>query len=340
MARSVAIVALLLAPTLAGEVAVRSLIAQGRIPVAAADESSVEVAWTNLERAGPTDIIVFGDSLARMGLHTEMLETLASRDAGRPVTAYNLATPGAGFPVYRAFVEELGRQGRLPKVAIIGISTVALQRDDALAVRALNSPFGRLVAGCGGGATVEQALSCRLESISALWRWRGHLDRLVGSLTNAVPATQVDTFITVEEDGYARGGPMPVERLPDRIERGLERTPRLAAAAPDVGGFRELVVALRSRGVPIVAVLMPYSPPFEDALEAREPGWAAERARILDEMARASGQPIVESSIRDWWTVDASHDIRHMTPFGARRFTRDAWRLPDVGPVIAAALRS
>lgn len=326
LSRRLLVVGLLVAPLVAGDLAVRALIATHRLPVAAAQGPAVEVAWTNYERTGPADILILGDSLARMGIHPATLATLTGNSLGRPVTAYNLSAPGAGFPVYRAFVEELDHEGLLPNLAVIGISTLGLHRTSARAGRVLRSPFGRLVSDCRGVRGLEETLSCHLESISALWRWRGQPGRLLKALADPVPRTSLDNGITLEADGYGRGRSMRPAGFNRALTVALKNTPPLASAQPDIGAYVALVEALRSRGTRVVVVLIPYAPPFEDALEAREPGWRALRSSLLERLSETAGQPILDSGpIATWWTVQDSHDVRHFSPRGGTRFTAHLW---------------
>jgi hypothetical protein len=339
LTRRLLVVGLLVAPLVAGDLAVRALIAMHRLPIAAAQERALEVAWTNYERTGPADILILGDSLARMGIHPATLAGLAGGVVGRPVTAYNISTPGAGFSVYRAFVEELGREGRLPKLAVIGISTVGLQRTTQRAARVLRSPFGRLVSDCGDVRGLEGTLSCHLESVSALWRWRGQPDRLVEALADPVPRTRRDNGITLEADGYGRGRSIGPEALDVALSVALENTRPLAAARPDLRAYVDLIEAMRSRGIRGVAVLIPYAPPFEEALEAREPGWRELRSRLLERLSETAGQPILDSGpVATWWTVQDSHDVRHFSPQGGKRFTAHLWNDATFRTLVTEAL--
>ena len=339
VARRLIVVVALVAPLVAGELFIRGLIAARHLPVAAAHQAALEVAWTNYQQNGPTDILIVGDSLARMGIHPATLARLAEGDAGRPVTAYNLSTPGAGFPVYRAFLEELGREGRLPKVVVIGISTVGLQRGDRQSARALRSPLGRLVSDCQEVRVLEEVLSCRLESVSALWRWRGQMGRLAEALRGSVPATRKDGGITVQVDGYARSLPMRPETLDDQLAVALENTRRLANVQLNLAAYSDLVHAAKSRGVRVVSVLIPYSPPLEAALEAREPGWRTLRSSMLERLGRRAGQPILEGGSLEGWTIHDSHDTRHFSLPGAERFTAQLWEQPAFRSDIVDALR-
>jgi len=337
--RRLIVVAVLVAPLVAGEIGVRALIATHQLPIAAAHQAAIEVAWTNHDQQGPTDILILGDSLARMGIHPRTLAGLAEGAAGRPVTAYNLSAPGTGFPVYRAFLEQLGRERRLPKVVVIGISTVGLQRSDEQSARALHSPFGRLVSNCSMVAGVEETLSCRLESVSALWRWRGQPTRLAEALVASVPAALVDGGITLEVDGYASSLPMRPKTLDRQLALALQNLPPLANADPNVQEYIDLVDAAWSRGVRVVSVLVPYSPPLEDALEAREPGWRAHRTSMLERLGEQAGQPILDNGPLNPWTVHDSHDTRHFSLPGAQRFTQQLWQTRAFRKVIVEAVR-
>ncbi len=339
LVRRLLVLALLLTPLIAGEVAVRALIAMHRLPVAAAEAAALEVAWTNYERTGPTDILILGDSLARMGIHPDTLATHVSDAVGGQVTAYNLSTPGAGFPVYLAFVEELGDQGRLPKVAVIGISTVTLQRPKDRGTRALRSPLGRLISDCGDVRGLEETLSCRLESVSALWRWRGQSARVAGAFVATVPTTRFEDGIGLQPSGYGSGDPMEPAMLDHALAVALENTAPMARAEPDIRPYVDLITALRARGVGVVAVLMPYAPPFEQALEAREPAWRAMRSMLLTRLGERAEQPILDAGpIEAWWTIRDSHDMRHFSPRGARRFTTQLWEDPAIRAAILEGL--
>jgi len=339
LGRRLLVVGLVVAPLVAGDLAVRVLIATHRLPVGAAQGPAVEVAWTNYERTGPADILILGDSLARMGIHPATLATLTGNSLGRPVTAYNLSTPGAGFHVYRAFIEELDHEDLLPNVVVIGISTVGLYRTTARPGRLLRSPFGRFVSDCRGVRGLEETLSCHLESISPLWRWRGQPGRLLEALDDPVPRTSRANGITLEADGYGRGRSIPPAGFDKALAVALKNTPPLASAQPDIGAYVALVEALRSSGTRVVVVLIPYAPPFEDALEAREPGWQALRSSLLEQLSETAGQPILDSGpVATWWTVQDSHDVRHFSPRGGKRFTAHLWNNATFRTLVTEAL--
>jgi hypothetical protein len=334
------VVALLVAPLAIGEVTVRALIAAHRLPAGAARIPSIEVSWTNLERGGPVDILILGDSLARMGISPRVLEERASRRAGRAVSVFNLGTPGAGFPVYTAYVEELAQQGRLPKLAVIGISTVAIQRPDRVAAAPLRSPFGRMLSDCAGVEGFEDVLSCRLESASALWRWRGQSDRLLEAIVGGgVPDRDRTNGITVGIDGFAWGRSLDAATLDKKVAIALRNTPPLRKAHPDVDAFVALADSLRTHGVATVAVLIPYAPPLEQALAGRERGWRQVRVNLLDQLGNAADLRIIRPrSMAPWWTPAASHDARHLSPAGAIDFTEDLWGQGPFRRAILAAV--
>lgn len=339
LGRRLAIVLLLVVPLVGGELAVRSLITAHRLPIAPAHDRGLEVSWANYERMGPTDILVLGDSLARMGIHPETLAGLAGEASGRPVTVFNLATPGAGFQVYRAFVEQLDRDGRLPDVVLIGVSTVALQRGNRPATRALRSPFGRFVTSCARVRGLEPTLSCHLASASALWRWRGQLGRLADAVIDPIPTTRQAEGIRLGADGFASGRSVSPGDFSDRLALALRNTPPIARAEPDTRAYVDLIAALRDRDVRVVTALIPDSPPLEEALNEREPGWSAIRSRLLNRLGKSASQSIIATrSIAGWWTFRHSHDARHFSPIGARQFTRHLWRDPEIRDAILEGL--
>jgi hypothetical protein len=340
VARRLAIAVLLVAPLLLGELGVRALIATHRLPAAAGHHKALEISWTNYERKGPTDILVLGDSVARMGIDPTLLGELASDTAGRPVTAYNLATPGAGLRLNLALVQQLAREGRLPRIAIIGLSVDGIERREDGLSAALRSPLGHLVSGCSGAADLEAMLSCRLEQASALWRWRGQLPRLFEGLAGQFPEEQRENAAQLRPDGFGQAGAArSAAALERQVPRTLKKVTPFTRPSNVDQRYAALVAALRQNGVSVIGVSMPVATQLEAALEVEHPGWLGRRSAVLDTLGTATDAPLVRlERVDGTWTYREFHDVKHFSNAGARRFTKWMWGQETIRQAVRQAL--
>lgn len=332
--------ALAAAPLLAAELGVRLLTATHRLPLAPAHLRVFEITWTNLERLGTPDVLILGGSTAQRGLEPRVIGERLEELLGHPVSVFNMSTTGAGFGISRAIVAQLAREGRLPRVVIIGVSPGSLRTDKAFRLFFSQTPMGRIFTECGEVSGYDASLDCRAESLSALWRWRGNAERVLASILEPVPNTVDGREAQLRADGY-RSAPA---RAPERLDRLLrqalrdERRPfALGSGIPEA--YEQLVDFLRVRGVAVVPVTTQWSPPLLDALEKRHPGWQTAHEGGLRELERITGIPIVRTGrIGTGWEEGYWRDPRHTSHEGALVLTDDLWSRAEFREALLRAL--
>ena len=156
------------------------------------------------------------------------------------------------------------------------------------------SELGRTWSGCADVAELER-ISCRLSQRSALWRWRGHPERLLSALTEPMPRTFEDRGQRLLEDGWYDGPPSSARRLDRTLPATLEQLPEGVEQDPQVrADFVALVDELRAHGSTVIPVAVPYSPPLIEALVERNPEWRSELESGYASLAAAADIEIVE----------------------------------------------
>jgi len=318
--------ALVVAPLLAAELGVRLLSATERLPLAAAHLRGFEVSWTNLQRLGTPDVLILGGSTAQQEIEPRVIGERLAGLLGRPVSVFNLSTGGAGFAVSRAIVAQLAREGRLPRAVIIGVSPGSLRTEDAYPLFG-RTPMGRIFTECDEVSGYEASLDCRAESVSALWRWRGHFDRVLASILAPVPVTLDRGDAHLRADGY-RSGPAPAPgHLDWQLGRALRNERRPFALGPGIPeAYERLVSLLREHGVAVVPVTTQWSPLLLDALEERFPGWQAAHEAGLQQLERIAGIPIIRTGrIGTGWAEGYWYNPKHTSHEGALVLTGDLW---------------
>jgi hypothetical protein len=334
--RALLLLALILLPLLAFEVGIRVLIAAGRLPVAVSHSTDLDERWRKAASGPVRDILVLGDSLTAQGIDPRVLADGLSGladDKGGPVTAASLAVPGGSFGLLADLVRQLERDGRLPKAFVLGISEAMLEHDGGSYDTFLRSRMGQQMTGCGLATSPGDWLDCQAGRISAFWRWHGLAERISS-------AVGLGTGDVLRADGFPPADGLSVAELTDLVPRALrlaEATPALSPVAE--AGFGDLMAALRHTGVPVVALAVPFSPPYQDGLEQRQAGWEASRQALLQHLEQA-GDLSIHDPLRfgDWWGDGSSRDPRHLSTKGAKAFTRQLLQMPDVREALEAAL--
>lgn len=321
---------LLIAPLLSVELGVRALIATDRLPVAAAHGPEFEITWQNLARLGTADVLILGDSVAQQGIEPDVLSTQLDEQLGREVTIFNAAGPGNTVGVNWAIVEQLAREGRLPRVAIVGIYPGTLE-DDVIYRDVFGlTPMGGLFSDCDRMRDYGQRLDCRFASVSAAWRWRGHPDRILRGLGSIVPRRIHSGGLQLREDGFREGEGVPLARLQAQMDRADLR--RRIFRFPDEvqNGYLRLIEALRSNGVAIVQVAIPDTPELSERMEQMQPGRRQLFRDALDVLeSRTELQFVDPVSFGDWWQDGVARNFNHLSAIGAVHFTRQLWGIPE-----------
>jgi hypothetical protein len=334
------VVLLLLTPLLALEVGVRLLVATHRLPVAPAHTREFEVTWTNLSRGAAPDVLILGDSVSQQGIEPTVLGRRAGRALGETVSVFNAASPGGTVSVNRVLVEQLAREGRLPRVAIVGIYPGTLKNDLTYTEFFGRSPMGGIFGDCELEATLEGTLACRLNGLSLAWRWRGQLDRIATSLVDPVPLRMHSGGLRLRQDGFREGRGVPLSRLDAQLaQANLDR--RLFAFPPEVlAGYARLVDELRENDVAIVAVQIPDTPVLEAGMEAYQPGRLQMMADAVAQIEAATGLDFIEiEAFGSWWADGMARNFNHLSAEGAKAFTAQLWEVDAFREQLLAALR-
>jgi hypothetical protein len=331
---------LLLLPLVVGEVGVRELIVFDRLPVARAHLRDFEIMWSNLERGPRPDLLILGDSVAQQEIDPAVLARAIETATGVHIVAFDAASAGAGYRVSAAIVRQLAREGRLPKVALIGIQPGSLQGINQADQSFFASPLGELLAGCGVTNDINQWLDCQFSSLSALWRWRGTPNRIAGALVQPVLRTSQANGLHLRVDGFREGAARPAARIRQQAKQwiaGQLREPRLATAA--LADFRDLVELLRANGVAVMPVSLPENPILTSALVAKIPDWEGARRRAVTSMARATGTQVVYvTAFGRWYGDGSSRDVKHLSRSGAEHFAVQLWSLPEFREAITRGM--
>ena len=332
-------VVLLAVPLLVAELGVRLLIAMDRLPVAAAHTPEFEITWTNLARLGTADVLVLGDSVAQQGIEPAVLSDALAGALGRPVSVFNAASPGGTMGVNWASVEQLAREGRLPEVAIVGIYPGTLKNDLTYSDIFGRTAMGGLFSDCDRMSGYGEVLDCRYASLSAAWRWRGHLDRIWQGLSTTLPSKAGTGALRLREDGFREGRGIALERLQAQLD-GADLRRRIFAFPPEVSdGYVRLIEALRDNGVAIVPVAIPDTPALTERMELMQPGRRQLFRNALDVLESRTGLPFVDPvSFGRWWRDGQARNFNHLSAAGAVSFTRQLWRMPEFRNAVIGGL--
>jgi hypothetical protein len=283
---------------------------------------------------------VLGDSLSQQGIDPAALGSLVGRDLGRAVVAFDGASSGGSFGISRALILQLAREGRLPKVAIVGVSPVSLASDTTYTDVFAQTSLGQIFNDCALAVSASALVDCRFGEVSALWRWRGQPTRLVGAVLRGQPPTLRSQGFLLRQDGFREGPPATSASLAAQLPIALPAEPSSRTLGVDAAqAFVDLVTTLRADGVAVVAVAIPYSPLFQDALEARHPGWEASRLAAIRRLETLAAISIVDPlRFGSWWSAPMSRDVKHLSRLGAPKFVEQLLSLPAFRDPLLGAL--
>jgi hypothetical protein len=340
LTRATVLLLVALLPLLLAEIAVRGLVAQGRLGLAPSHDAALDWSLDRLRESGPPDVLLLGDSLTAMGIEPAVLGTLASDALGWPVRVFGAAQLGTDVAVSDVLAEQLQREGIAPSAVVIGLSLGSLEGPTG-PPPLLASRYGQYLSGCRSSPDPVATVDCLLGQASVLWRWRGQPERVVQAATGSAPREWVDGPRTRRLDGFLAEGGRTAEWLAAQVRPTVRRRTLDAHLDAQVTGqLAGLVGRLRSAGSSVVVVFLPYSPPLMDALAARDPAFDVTLDASLDALGAAAGTTIVDPGrFGDWWTPAASSDVRHLSTDGAAAFTRQLWAMPGFRDPLIGALR-
>lgn len=325
--RWVIIIILLLTPLLIAEASVRVLIATHRLPVAASYFRVMELTWTNLQRRGPADVLIMGDSVAQSGFEPAYLGELLGEELGEPPNIYNVAIPDSSFSLHLAMVRELDEHDRLPTAVIIGFGPWLFRGEATYQEQFLQTPMGSLFTNCEHTDGYVDAVDCHFAQASALWRWRGRATRLLEAISQPYPTTfEDDRGFLVREDGYRQGAGRTEEQLRRQLPRALDRASQLEPMSESMDAYERLVEFLEERGRAVIPVMLPIAPMLEEGLNDRHPEWTSEWETVVNQLEERTGVEIVDpAGFGPDYRPEWNRDTGHLSHEGALAFMDRLW---------------
>jgi hypothetical protein len=333
------VVLLLVLPLVAVELGIRVLIATDRLPMAAAHTPEFEITWENLSRLGTADVLILGDSVSQQGIEPAELARLLLGELEHGVKVFNAASPGGTVGVNWAIVEQLAREGRLPRVVILGVYPGTLGTDRTYQDVFSRTPMGGVFSGCDRMQGYGERLDCGFAAISDAWRWRGHPDRILRALGTEVPRRIASGGLQLREDGFRVGRGVSLQRLQAQLDRANLRR-RIFVFQNDVAdGYARLVESLHANGVSIVPVAIPDTPALAERMEPRQPGRRQLFREALDALESRTGSTFIDPvAFGDWWGGGEARNFNHLSGRGAIKFTRQLWGMPEFRTLLLDAL--
>jgi hypothetical protein len=326
--RAALVLLIAIGPLLAAEIGLRIMIATGRLPVAVAHSGQFELTWANLHRREQWDVLLLGDSTTQEGINPAVIGEILSAEIGHETAVFDGAVPGSKILLNTTMARELDREGRLPRIVVLGIQPGWLGGNGEFENFFIKTPMGRIATHCSYETTYEGIVSCRAEEISVLWRMRGRVTTLLQAIDHPLPTSMRGRggkrASLLGPDGFRSADGTSDEALTNELNRRERRGQLhdfhlLSAAAAN---FTALATFLRDRGVAVFAVSIPNIPPLQERLDRLYPGWADRYAEGLDQLEAMSGVRIVRPQIDSWFTPADAHNAKHLSRRGADHFTR------------------
>ena len=133
---------------------------------------------------------------------------------------------------------------------------------------------------------------------------------------------------------------MSAERFQEVLPKALRLAEPSVALTPDARqGAQDVVDSAARLGIPVVMVAIPFSPPYQEALEERQPGWEQSRRDAVADLEALTGVDVADPyRFGDWWTSESARDPRHLSGDGARDFTKQLMAMPEVTQALLDAL--
>lgn len=333
---------------LAGDVTVEELeelMDAGRLPVGPAHSGAFET-MTNAMRLQPAhDVMLFGDSMTQQGIDPDVLGERLSELAGREVTVFNAGSSRARWGINRMVGRYAEHVDRLPDVAVLVISTRAVESDAFYRNTVQHSPFSHVVEGCDRPYDPEtfdeaDAALCEADRSDLLHRFRrggGQVEwaREGNPLQQTLP---IHGASVLRANGMIAHPGISAEEAKEASVKGAERgfpgfpTNHDSATAQ----YRDLVEHLRSRGVTVISTEIPYPVAHQQTTEEKWGTYDERRQQAAATLADQGGTehfPVKEFG--PWWGDGSSRDAIHLSHEGAVDF---AHQLVDDVPGFAEAI--
>jgi len=333
---------LFLVPLLLVEAGVRVLIATDRLPEADSSNVRTDVSLMNVQRRAPSDVLILGASVIRSGIEPKVLRNSIKSVTGDAVSVQNAAQAAMSLGSQAVLVKGLAERELLPGVAIIGLTPTSLLGGTWDGDWFADSPLGQLYAGCQHVDEPEARLDCEVGQISALWRWRGQIDRIEGALEGQYPTTARSNKRVLRADGFMGDRPLDLEEIEALLPETMAKIPRNVRPSDESeADFVALVEALRAEGVDVVVVALPYTRILEDALLERNLEWREQLDAGYARLEEAADVDIVQvQKYGRWWGDGSSADLRHLSRDGAGPFTKQLWQMSPFREALLESLVS
>jgi hypothetical protein len=273
----------------------------------------------------PQRLLFIGSSRTLNGINAGAAEAELTKQLGRPVAAFNFASPGAGPVTNAVYLRRLLASGVKPSAVVIEVhplllaaqteapaeaawfSPIRLRPDELLFVRQLGVP-AKTPAAHGYRGWFLPLYEYRLPLI----------DRYVTSMSTLTIPMGVQHLS--DKHGYIRTMDVQPEDRPKMLERAHRQyTLLLAGFRPggcEVVALRDMLETCRTAGIRTALVLMPESSEFRSWYT--EPGWS-QVTTLLTELSREFACPIFNG--REWIPDVLTADGHHLTGPGADMFT-------------------
>lgn len=338
------------------EAQLQTLLEEHRLPPGPAHGGTFETMTNALAEQPAHDVMLFGDSMTQQGIDPAQLGARLSDRAGREVTVFNAGSSRARWGINRMIGRYALERQKLPRVAVLVISTRGGDRDYFYDREVQKTPFSHAVEGCDRPASEEwdaaAVADCKEDVSDLRHRYRdagGQVEwalegrplqqgytsadgvrlRPDGMLEHpSVSAAEAERISEQRNDGAFPG-------FPDRNAEAMEQ-------------YRELADLLRAHGVTVISTEIPYTPPHQENLTrlgytydanrgARAPrDYDVTRQEASFTISSYGGTPHYPvSSFGDWWGDGSSRDAIHLAPEGAKDF---ADQLVDDTPGFADAV--
>lgn len=315
-----------------------------RLPPGPTHGTTFEVMTNAITLQEPHDVMLFGDSMTQQGVDPARLGERLSEQAGEEVTVFDAASSRARWGINKMMVQHAINEDRLPKVAVVMISTRAPENDDFYSSEIQKTPFSHAVEGCDREIseqwTEADAEECRRDVDDLAYRFRD----AEGRVERALAGEEMPQDIIVDEDsrlldnGYLAH---PSVSEAKARETGEKRATRGGVGWPHneeqaTGRFTEMVQMLEDEGVTVISAEIPYTPGYQDPLEREYPGYDERRQTAAANLADSAGiEHFPVDAFGDWWGDGSSRDEIHLAPEGAADF---ADQLVDDTPGFADAV--
>jgi len=277
------------------------------------------------------DVAFFGDSMTQQGIDPQTMSKELTRETGHQTTAFNVASSRARWGVNKLVAKYLERHDRVPKVAVLVISTRAAEGDLYYKKDIAHTPLSSVVEGCERQKstlwTAKDVANCTKDRSDLRHRFRtagAQVERAQDG-KQATTSWRVDEDSILRSDGYL-GHPgvskAEVQKVADkRSKRGFPGFPTVDDQA--VKDFRETKEILERNGATVISAEIPYPPPRQKNLDEVGRDYDKRRQAAAKELAEKAGvkhHPV--KSFGSWWGDGDSRDALHLAPQGAASFSK------------------